>query len=400
MNLGRLPLTRMGAIARLAVPLLLLGHGAEAAQRLKRPTIADARAIDAIVRRHGVITAGVGVIRDGVLVWQHHAGEQSPGAPATASTRYNVASITKTVTAETILRLTGQGRLSLDEPMAPYWTDPDLAGDARAARLTPRMALNHTTGFPNWRFFLRGGKLAFQNPPGERYGYSGEGLDYVARYAERKLATPFPSLVDETVFKPVGMRHSSIVVRRAETADIARPVDEAGVFHGYYCRPEGSGACRPEGSYAAADDMVTTVEDYARFLRSVIDADGYDAAMAADRDRVQTDKGDQRVVDCAARPAVPCPDVQGYGLGFNVLRYGDETVLEHGGADWSELAVAYIAKPSRAGVIIFLNAPNRRALAAMPEILRRIDPHSPFLQEYGRWLSEAEAREAKAKRAP
>lgn len=51
-------------------------------------------------------------------------------------------------------------------------------------------------------------------------------------------------------------------------------------------------------------------------------------------------------------------------------------------------------------MIVFLNAPNRRALAATPEILERIDPGSPFLQEYRRWLAEARAQEAKALETP
>lgn len=357
-----------------------------------RPAASTERAISDILRRHGVVTAGIGVMRDGELVWEGYFGEQSPGVPATSETRFNVASITKTVTAETILRLAGQQRLSLDEPMAPYWVDPDVAGDPRHLQLTPRMALNHTTGFPNWRFFLRGGKLAFQHAPGERYGYSGEGMEYVARFAERKLDTPFPELVAEMVFEPLGMTHTSIVVRRAEAATIARPVDAAGAFPGYYCRPEGAGACRPEGSYSAADDMVTTVRDYSLFLRSVMDAEGYGPVLAADRDRAQTDKGDQRVVDCGAAPDVPCPDSQGYGLGFNVLHYGDVAVLGHGGADWSEVTMAYGSTPSRSGVIIFLNAPNRSALAAMPELLQLIDPASPLLSEYRRWRAEAEAQ--------
>lgn len=140
--------------------------------------------------------------------------------------------------------------------------------------------------------------------------------------------------------------------------------------------------------------MVTTVRDYAAFLISVAKAEGYGKEIAADRDRVQTDKGKQSVVDCEANPQVRCPDSQGYGLGFNVLRYGDVTVLGHGGADWSELAIAYIVKPSQDGVIVLLNAPNRRALGAMPELLELIDPASPFLPEYRRWLAEAQAREA------
>jgi CubicO group peptidase (beta-lactamase class C family) len=350
--------------------------------------------LDDIVKRHRIVTAGIGLIGDGALVWEGYFGEQSPGVPATAETRFNVASITKTVAAETILRLAGQGRLSLDEPMATYWVDPDLEGDPRHLRLTPRMALDHSTGLPNWRFFLRGGKLAFQHDPGERYTYSGEGLEYLARFAERKLGKTFPELVAETVLDPLGMKNTSLVVRRGEAATIARPVDGEGKFPGYYCRPEGKAWCREEGSFSAADDMVTTVRDYAAFLKSVAMGDGYPEELAADRDRVQTDKGKQSVVDCAAAPEVPCPDGQGYGLGFNVLRYGEVTVLGHGGADWSELAIAYIAKPSRAGVVIFLNAPNRQALAAMPELLELVDPASPFLPEYRRWLAEAQSREA------
>lgn len=351
-------------------------------------------ALGDVLKRHGIVTAGIGVLRGGTLAWEGYFGEQSPGVPASAATRFNVASITKTVAAETILRLAGQGRLALDEPMSPHWVDPDLAGDPRHLELTPRLALSHRTGFPNWRFFLRGGKLAFQEPPGERYAYSGEGLEYVARFAERKLGRPFPELVEELVLAPLGMTQTRIAVDRAEASSLARPVDADGKFHGYYCRPEGKDWCRAEGSWSAADDMVTTVRDYAAFLRSVAAADGYGSEIAADRDRVQTDKGSDRIVDCAAVPAVPCPDSQGYGLGFNVLHYGDVTVLGHGGADWSELAVAYVSKPSGAGVLIFLNAPKGRALAAMPELLELVDPASPFVPEYRRWLAAAQAREA------
>lgn len=358
------------------------------------PSRQTERAIADILARHNITTAGVGIMRDGALVWDRYFGEQSPGVPATHETRFNIASITKTVTAETILRLAGRGRLSLDDPMAPYWVDPDVADDPRHRQLTPRMALNHSTGFPNWRFFLRGGRLGFQHAPGTRYSYSGEGIEYVARFAERKLGRPFPELVGELVFQPLGMTRSSISVRRAETATIARPVDADGRFYGYYCRPEGESWCRPEGSHSAADDMVTTVRDYAAFMRSVMDADGYGLEIAAERDRVQTDLGEQRVVECNARPVIRCPDRQGYGLGFNVLDYGDGTVLGHGGSDWSEIAIAYFSKPSRSGLILFLNAPNRRALAAMPELLERIDPGSPFLQQHRRWLAAAQAREA------
>ncbi|HSX63476.1 MAG TPA: serine hydrolase domain-containing protein, partial [Pseudoxanthomonas sp.] len=129
-----------------------------------------AASLDAILHEYRIVTAGFGVVRNGELAWSHYYGEESPGLPADAATRFNVASITKTVVAETVLRLVDDGQLDLDEPLARYWVDPDIAGDPRRDALTARQVLDHTTGFPNWRFFRPDRKLAFEHAPGSRYG--------------------------------------------------------------------------------------------------------------------------------------------------------------------------------------------------------------------------------------
>lgn len=341
--------------------------------------------LDATLREHRIITAGFGVIRNGELAWSHYFGEESPGLPADAATRFNVASITKTVVAETVLRVVDDGQLDLDEPLAQYWVDPDVAGDPRRNALTARQVLDHTTGFPNWRFFRADRKLAFEHAPGSRYGYSGEGFEYLARALTNKLGEPFPDIVHRTVFKPIGMHDTAIAVDRARLQRVARPVDEAGKVYGVYCRP--GGWCRPDGSFSAADDLLTTVPDYARFLVEVQRGSGYGAAMARERDRFHTDRGDERLVDCAAdaHPQAPCPRVQGYGLGFEVADFGSHRVLGHGGSDWSEQSIAYVYRPSGDGVIVFLDAPNARTLQAMPELLTAIDPSSPFIARYRAW---------------
>jgi CubicO group peptidase (beta-lactamase class C family) len=350
------------------------------------------RAVIDVVAEHGIITAGIGLIDDGKLVWTGYFGEQEPGVPASQKTRFNVASITKTVAAETALRLVAAGKLDLDAPLAPHWVDPDIARDSRRQQLTARMVLNHTSGFPNWRFFRADGKLAFENTPGATYGYSGEGFEYLARAIESKLRQPFPRLVQAYVFEPIGMTASTLEIRREGLTNLARPADERGVFPGYYCRP--NGGCREEGSYSAADDMIVTVPDYARFLISVMREQGYDSTLARERDRVQTDKGKERVVDCKAEGVAACPRSQGYGLGFEIIDYGTFKTVGHGGSDWSELALAYFYEPSDDAVIVFLNAPNRRALSAMPELISALDPHSPYSSHYRTWL----AREVQTER--
>jgi len=357
--------------------------------RLYPPDRGSVAALDRVLADNQIVTAGFGILKNGELVWSHYHGEQSPGVVASASTRFNAASITKTVAAETALRLVASGELDLDAPLASYWVDPDIAGDPRRDSLTARRVLNHTSGFPNWRFFRPDRKLAFEHDPGTHYGYSGEGFEYLARAIERKLGDPFPAIVQRMVLDPVGMRDTLIAVHREGLERVARPVDANGIFPGFYCRPDGG--CRAEGEYSAADDMLVTVPDYARFLAAVLQSRGYDEVLAIERDRVQTDRGAEGLVDCVADPEAPCPVAQGYGLGFEIAQFEDHTVLGHGGADWSEQSLAYIYRPSGDGLVIFLNAPNLQALGAMPGILALLDPRSPFASRYRTWLARAAA---------
>lgn len=392
----------------LAASLLLLGCQASETesnnateQREQRiPSVSETRAalydttFPELLEKHGVVTAGVGVIKGGELVWTGYYGEQSPGVPASADTQFDVASITKTVAAETILRLAEQGRIDLDESMALHWLEDDIAADPRASSIIPRMALNHSIGFPNWRFldenndsrFNPGLPLRFLFEPGTSYTYSGEGFEYVARFAENKLETDFERLVIETVFEPIGMTGVSFSRREANFPNIARAVDEDGVFHGHYCRP--GGMCRSEGEWSAADDMRVTVPDHAKFLIAVMNGDGYGTEMVNDRNRVQVEKWsvpESILVLCEHVPAEQCPKQQGYGLGWEVADYGDYKLVSHGGSDWSEVAIAYFYTDTNDGILIFLNAPNAHAMNMMPEAIELVHPGSPIPPHYQQW---------------
>lgn len=353
--------------------------------------VVDAASLDAelsaLVEEHGVNTAGVAVIRNGKIAWTGYYGNQAPGVMASSETMFNVASVTKVVTAETILRLAGAGKLSLDKSMAPYWVDPDIADDPRHKQLTPRIALNHTTGLPNWRFLLPDRKLKFLHDPGTTYGYSGEGYEYLATYAGKKLDRDFGELVHETVLEPIGISGAAYTIREETFDKLAQARGEDGEFNGHYCRP--NGWCREPGTYSAADDMAITVEDYARFMIAVMNADGYSDDVERDRNRVQSDKADQAVVLCDQVTEKLCPEKQGYGLGWQVLDYGNYKILTHGGSDWSELALTYFYTESKDGLVIFFNAPTIRGLAAMPDAIAAIDPDSPMKNLYERWHAKA-----------
>lgn len=355
---------------------------------LSLPTAATEQAARAVLAEHGIVTAGLGVIVDGELAWSLYHGESSPGIAADARTRFNVASIMKTVATETALRLAAAGELDLDAPLARDWIDPDLAGDPRLRQLTARHVLTHTTGFPNWRFFRRDGRLAFAQAPGTTYGYSGEGFEYLARALARHHRRPYAELVRERVLIPAGLHDAVVTVVDPPPSRVALPVGADGAALTPWCRP--GGWCRKAGETPAADDLLVTVADYARFLAWVLrDESQRENDPITARSQVRVDTADDPVVDCTDASLQRCPLAQGYGLGYRTLVYPDHRVIGHGGADWHEVSLAYGRLPTRDGVIVFLNAPNARALAAMPRLLELLDPQSPFPGQYRRWLARA-----------
>jgi len=330
-----------------------------------------------VMARHKINTAGVAVIKNGVVVWSNHYGQQSPGVPASSETLYDVGSITKTVVAETVLRLTVDGELSLDESMSRYWLDPDLEDDSRHRQLTPRMALSHTTGFMNWRFFAEGRKLAFINEPGTKFGYSGEGFEYLAKFVEAKLDQPFEQLARRYVFEPSEINSAAMSVDPDKFPRIAQTLDADGQFPGYYCRPEGW--CRETGDFSAAGSMVISLDDLARFMILSMRGEGLTSEAMAERNTLQSE---QEPIDCNQVPGVLCPIRVGYGLGWNIVELENNKTLGHRGSDWSVVSLAYYYEASRDGLVVLFNAPNRAGIAAMVDVLQLLDPDSPELHGY------------------
>ena len=150
---------------------------------------------------NNVPAVGIGIIEYGKINYLKVFGELKSGVPAPDNTIFCVASITKPVVAMLTLKLVESGQWSLDEPLANYWVDPEVANDPFHKKLTTRHVLNHQTGFPNWAK----GKLAFMFEPGTDYTYSGEGFQYLKKAIEKKFNTSLAILEDSIIFKTHGM---------------------------------------------------------------------------------------------------------------------------------------------------------------------------------------------------
>ena len=71
------------------------------------------------VRKREVPSLSVGVICDGVILWEESIGwaDRQASQPATPFTRYPVASVSKSITATGALALVAEGALRLDQPV-------------------------------------------------------------------------------------------------------------------------------------------------------------------------------------------------------------------------------------------------------------------------------------------
>lgn len=323
----------------------------------------DATLPTLLARKH-IASVSIARIEHAKLAFVAAYGEARPGMNATPATRYNIASMTKPISAEVVLRLVAQGAVSLDEPMARYWLDPDLADDPRRDLLTPRLSLSHRSGFANWRRET-GGILRFVNPPGETFGYSGEGFEYMARFVENKTGTPFERLAQRWVFGPSGMRESAYTQRRGLTRRMALPTDAEG------------NTLPPQIAthFFASDDLYSTPRDYARFLIGLMRQDGIDDALAAERIRIQTDR---KATLCPPTQVKTCADEAGMGLGWEVFRFGEDRFLMHTGADEGTFTLGYFNPATGSGTVIFTNSSNG-AQAVLP-ILDAIGQDREFVE--------------------
>jgi len=116
--------------------------------------------------------------------------------PVDENTVFAAASLTKPVFAAGVMTLIDRGVLELDAPLREYLPDPYVPDDERAASITARMVLSHTTGLPNWRHgsndrvHPKDGALRLRWQPGSRWGYSGEGYCYLQQVVEHLVAAP------------------------------------------------------------------------------------------------------------------------------------------------------------------------------------------------------------------
>ena len=327
------------------------------------------------------------LVHDQELVWARGFGwaDVQRKVPATADTLYRVASITKLFTATAILQLSDAGKLRLDDPVRdvlPWFTPSTAPGED--SPITIRHLITHTSGLPREAPFPYWSEAVFPSlddiraevpaqacilPTQSRWKYSNLAVVIAGEIVSSVSGLPWAEYVRHRILEPLGMQDSL-----TETP----PEDHPRLARGYARRlPNGERAVAPYSNVrgvAAAAGLTTTVADLARFAMLQFRSDG------APLLRGNTLREMQRVhwLD---------PEWQlGWGLGFQLLRTQNRTLIGHGGVLRGYRSEFRFSVADRVAMIVMINADDG-------------EPRT-FIERAFEWLAPAIVRAANAPAAP
>jgi CubicO group peptidase (beta-lactamase class C family) len=254
-----------------AVGLLLVPVLARAQAPAAWPDFA--RLFQTYVDSDHVVGASVALVRNGQIVTQLNTGFADRAATVRADdqTIYHWGSITKALTAISIMQLRDRGKLTLDDKIVRWVPELHAMHDPYGMMdsITLRMLLSHTAGFqnPTWPYgndkpwepfepttwnqlvaMMPYQELGFK--PGTKYSYSNPAFIYLARVIEQITGDPWDGYVQKNVFAPLGLDRSYF---RSTPYFLAQHRS-----HNYYVRKDSSGRVTTIDNGADFDPGITS----------------------------------------------------------------------------------------------------------------------------------------------
>ncbi|MEV6419783.1 serine hydrolase domain-containing protein [Streptomyces sp. NPDC051662] len=319
------------------------------------------------------------VARGGRMVWTGGRSCVEGHAPD-ADTQYRIGSITKTFTAVLVLRLRDEGLLDLNDPLEKHLPGTGV-GEVTVAQL-----LGHSAGLsaeapaPWWERTpgsLRPeladvlGERPVLHPAGRRHHYSNPGFTLLGSLVEAVRGASWEEVLRHEVLEPLSMNRTSALpvaphaggwaVHPWADVMLPEPVEDLGLM-------------------APAGQLWSTAADLCRF--AVFLAEGDERVLSAESVRE------------LRTPAAP-PEAGewngGYGLGTQLARWGDRTLVGHTGSLPGFVAGLWISVEEDVAAVVLANVtsgPYVGVIAA--ELIGIVAEAEPRIPEPWRPLPEAD----------
>jgi CubicO group peptidase (beta-lactamase class C family) len=326
----------------------------------------------AIMQRSGIPGMAVAVVRDGRAVYAKGFGIRKIGAPETvdADTVFQIASLSKPVTATIVARQVQAGIVGWDTPVVTHLPWFRLKDPWVTSHVTIGDLLSHRSGLPDHagdnledlgfdrRQVLERLRLLPLEPFRISYAYTNFGFTAAAEAAAVASGKDWATLSDDVLFKPLGMTSTS-----ARFADFEKRsnrafghVKTADGFQAKYQR-------KPDGQ-APAGGVSSSVNDLARWLAMVtqggmVDGSAFISTKAL-LPAMSAEAFSSRPATFTARPGF-------YGYGFNVsVTPAGRMSFSHSGAFALGAGTNFVILPSAGvGIVVLTNAQPTGAAEAL-----------------------------------
>ncbi|MBG9378652.1 beta-lactamase family protein [Panacibacter sp. DH6] len=172
------------------------------------------------------------VAKNGEILYEDYKGfyDFKTKQPVDEHSAFHLASISKTFTAMTVLKLWEESRLNLDDSLQKFFPQLPYHG------VTVKMLLNHRSGLPNYLYFMDSAwdkkrkatnwdvvnymiahKPLADAMPDRVYHYCNTNFVLLALIVEIVTNKPFPTYMKDSVFTPLGLK-DTYVFSSADTA--------------------------------------------------------------------------------------------------------------------------------------------------------------------------------------
>lgn len=287
-------------------------------------------ALDSLVQteleQKRIPSIAIGVVRDGTAYLAKAYGWQDVDSrtPASASTVYQLGSVTKMFTGHLLAHLIHQGKIQLDDPLATHLpASVDVPETPTGEAVTLRHLATHSADFPRYPANLervdpdpiRGytldqmltgiGLVEIDTTPGVQYQYSNFGYGVLGTMMEYATQHDLNTLMQDHIFEPLGMTDSGLSPNSAMQQRLATPYLEVAPY--LITEPWDM------GTLSGAGNLFSTVNDLNKFMLALLTDDDVNAIQQQSYLRIN--------------------DAWSYGLGCFIIESESKNtrIIYHGG---------------------------------------------------------------------
>ena len=323
------------------------------------------------------VGAAYTIVHNGNVAYTGTYGEREygNGQEVDSHTRFRLASVSKGFAGALACFLELDGAFSLDDRVADHYPGFALKDSASTADLTIRHLLSHTSGLVPYAYdnlveadqklndiIARLDEVDVSAPPGELYGYQNVLFSMLDPIARRTTGVPYQVLLDEKIFKPLGMKDAS-----------AGPMDldnNPNLAFPHVKTRAGYVSLNPHEGYY-------NVMPAAGVNASISDMEQWLLALLGQKPEMMPDT----IITSLSTPVIYTPlkwrytrywkpfRERYYSLGWRIYNYQGRQIVYHGGYIRGYRAEIAFCAEENLGIAFLQNSPNGLASRCVPTFL-------------------------------